>query len=273
MAVDRLPRRPARRPSDAPRLSGASRPPGVPRPPGAPRPPAKGASPTAPRDRGPRSAPPNAVGACGPVAWPNAVGACGPVAWPNAVGACGPAAAPALRAPTWRAAIRLPGALRSPAPGRPAPRGPWGPVAGPLRPRGPVAGPPKSGGPVAGPPRSPAPVARSSVPADGLPEPGARPATRARLSRVRPFAVRCQGGSPVCEAHSWPVRTGSDGLGGGSSSMTAQVWVEVRSAAASLTARAEYPGSASIAPPPLAAMPSHAARVDGRFHGENWPGG
>jgi hypothetical protein len=55
--------------------------------------------------------------------------------------------------------------------------------------------------------------------------------------------------------------------------MTAKVWVEVRSAAASLTARAEYPGSASAAAPPVRVMPSQAERVDARFHGENWPGG
>jgi hypothetical protein len=51
--------------------------------------------------------------------------------------------------------------------------------------------------------------------------------------------------------------------------MAAEVWVEVRSAAASLTARAEYPGSASAVPSPVPAMPSQADRVDARFHGAN----
>jgi hypothetical protein len=57
--------------------------------------------------------------------------------------------------------------------------------------------------------------------------------------------------------------------------MAAQVWVTVASADGSLTASAEYPGSASGSPerPPGPAAPSQAARVDARFHGENWPGG
>jgi hypothetical protein len=100
-----------------------------------------------------------------------------------------------------------------------------------------------------------------------------------------PAAVRGRAGpdSSACEPQSRLARGVAGRLGGGSSSITAQVCVAVRSAAASLSARAEYPGSASASAGPVAAppapvavpvpVPSHAARVAARFHGENWPGG
>jgi hypothetical protein len=92
-----------------------------------------------------------------------------------------------------------------------------------------------------------------------------------------PSAERGRAGpdSSACERQSRLVRGVTGRLGDGSSSITAQVCVAVKSAAASLSARAEYPGSASASAGPLAAppVPSHAARVAARFHGENWPGG
>ena len=56
--------------------------------------------------------------------------------------------------------------------------------------------------------------------------------------------------------------------------MASHVWVVVASADGSLTASAEYPGSASSPwAPPDRSAPSQAARVEERFHAENWPGG
>jgi hypothetical protein len=59
------------------------------------------------------------------------------------------------------------------------------------------------------------------------------------------------------------------------SSMAASVWVAVESADGSLMASSEYPGSGSGSPwaSPRRLMPSQAARTEGRFQSENWPGG
>jgi hypothetical protein len=129
-----------------------------------------------------------------------------------------------------------------------------------------------AGGVVAG-------CAGRAVRAPGRSPPGARPGAAWRLGAVWPGAggpasVRRATGpvSPACEPQSWPGRRGGPAPDSRSSSMTAQLWVTVASADASLTANAEYPGSAS-ASPAAPARPSQAARTDARFHSENWPGG
>jgi hypothetical protein len=161
--------------------------------------------------------------------------------------------------------------------------GPVAPVPGPVSP---IPGPLAVPGRVAPARRRPL-AARSPKPGAGLPAAcprrgpkvwplGAPP--EASAAGARPASAvrgRSEARSSACEPQSRPVCRVAEGPGDGSSSITAQVWVAVRSAAASLSARAEYPGSASLSVVPRAppAVPSHAARVEARFHEEYWPGG
>jgi hypothetical protein len=112
------------------------------------------------------------------------------------------------------------------------------------------------------------------VRAAGGSPPGARSGAAGWARAGWPASVRRGTGpvSPVCEPQSRPGCRGGDPSDGMSSSMTAHVCVAVASADASLTANAEYPGSSS-ASPAAPARPSHAVRMDARFHSENWPGG
>ena len=257
--------------------------PGPASPAGPPGAPASVSGPPAPGRPAPASAPGAAPGAAASTAAASTVAVPSPaVPSPAAPSPAAPSpAAPAVRCPRgrtrWHQArwhrARCTGPV---APGPVAP----GPVAPASGPDAPMPGPPAVG-PVSRAhaavlrlARSPEPGAGLAVPCTprgpkawppGAPPPGGPPS---RAVRGRPGAM-----SSACEPQSRLVRRA--GPGGDSSSITAQVWVAVRSAAASLSARAEYPGSASAsAPPPVPPVtPSHAARVEAWFHEENWPGG
>src|SRR5215468_7531991 len=188
---------------------------------------------------GSRGAVPSCAGSCGPV--PSDLGSCGPAPGcpdPNCAGPVGAAPDGA--------------SLRCPRPG------PAGCAA-----REPLRSAPASR---LGAPCRPGAAADRPGPAAG------RPGPAGRLSAV----CRSTGPvSPVCEPQSRSARRGVHPSDSMASSMTAQVWVDVASADGSLVASAEYPGSASGSPgaPPGLSAPSQAARVDARFHDENWPGG
>ena len=149
-----------------------------------------------------------------------------------------------------------------------------------------VASPPRQTWPAAptvtgAPDRSPPPSRAATGAQDQLPPPGlaiTREAPGTRRSTAPPAGPDRSGGrrGPL---RGFPPPPGQPGpvyppgqFSPWNRASTRAAWLGIAGAEGG-AAEADPGYSALAAPPSAPAMPSQAARVDARFHGENWPGG